>query len=91
MILQAPLYVFLFTFFGFLVIFGFFIAVNFYHIFSSGTITLWSFIITVSILAATIFILFGTFQALSEIDWQQPVTLLNIGGGANDFFPESSL
>lgn len=90
MILEIPLYVFLLIYFAFLFIFAIFIVVNFYHIFSSDVITLWSFIVTVGILATTVFVLFGTHQALGDVNWQQSVTLLNIVSDPNDFFSESS-
>ena len=89
--LAIPLYAFLFTYFAFLFIFAIFIAINFYHIFSSGVIAIVNFIVTAFILIITIFTLFGTYQLLAGTDWQQSVTLLNVGDSSVDLFSESSL
>lgn len=90
MILEIPLYVFLFTYFGFLTIFFIFIAVNFYHIFSSGILTIVNFVITIFVLGVTIFGLFGTHKLLLDTDWQQPVTVFN-SNWITGAIPESSL
>lgn len=77
MIIQLPLYVFLFIYFAFLAIFALFVVINFFHIYSSGTLTLVNFCVTVSIAAITVFILFATFQSLQGTDWQQTLHLFN--------------
>lgn len=90
MIFQIPLYIFLFTYFAFLVIFAFFIIINFYHIFSSGVLTVVNLTITIFVLGATVFGLFGTQQLLVDTDWQQSVTLFN-SAWVTGAIPESSL
>lgn len=78
MVINLPLYVFLFVYFGFLLIFGVFVGINFYHVFKSGILTFTNFLVTVLIAAATIFVLFGTFQLLQGTDWQQTITLFDL-------------
>lgn len=83
MIISIPLYIFLFIYFGFLVIFFLFVGINFFHIIKSGTLTFTNFLITALAAATTIFILFGTFQLLQGTDWQQTITLFNANWFAN--------
>lgn len=90
MIFQIPLYSFLFAYFAFLAIFLIFIAINFYHIFSSGTLTMINFFVTIFVLGVAIFGLFGTHQLLVDTDWQQPITIFN-SAWITGVIPESSL
>lgn len=78
MIITLPLYIFLFTYFAFLLIFAVFVVINFYHVIHSGTLTLVNFLVTVLCAAATVFILFATYQALQGTDWQQAITLFDL-------------
>lgn len=78
MTISLPLYIFLFAYFGFLLIFTVFVAINFYHIVSSGTLTSANFFVTIFSAVTTIFILFGTYQLLQGTDWQMAVTLFDL-------------
>lgn len=62
-------------------------TINFYHIFKSGILTFTNFLITVLIAAATVFILFGTYQLLQDTDWQQTITLFDLAWFA-EILPE---
>ncbi len=90
MIIALPLYLFLFIYFGFLAIFVLFVVINFYHIVSSGVLTVVNFVVTVLIAAVTVFALFGTYQLLKDTDWKQSVTIFDSSWITNTF-PESSL
>jgi len=66
---------FLYIFFAFLVLFALFSLFNFYLIYSTGTFTIISFLVTFLMIAATVLILYGTWFFLRDVDWTQTVTL----------------
>lgn len=74
---EIPLYIFLFIYFGFLFIFFIFSMVNFYHIVSTASFTMESFITTFFIFSLTILTLYFTWYLLSGTNWQTMVPLFN--------------
>ena len=75
--ITIPLYVILFIYLAYLVVVGVFTFINFSHLFHSGSLTLVSFSVTLLVAALAAATLFFTFIFLSEVDWQQPLTLWN--------------
>ena len=77
--LTLPLYSSLLLYATFLLgVLGFFI-VNIGNLARTGTFTFISFLATFFFLTAAALIVWGTWQLLQNIDWQQPVTLWNSG------------
>ncbi len=74
---EIPLYIFLFIYFGILVIFFIFSMVNFYHIISTASFTMASFVTTFIIFGLTILTVYFTWYLLLEIDWKTMVPLFN--------------
>jgi len=67
---------FLYLFFAFLLVFGLFFLFNLYLIFSTGTLTIVSFLVTFLMFVGTILILYGAWFFLREVDWTQTLTIL---------------
>jgi len=83
--LTLPLYIFLFIYFAFLAIFAIFSLINFYHILTTGTFTLNSFVITFFVFSLTVLTLYFTYSLLNNIDWQTEVVLFNSSWITNIF------
>lgn len=83
--ISPPLYVFLFIYLGFLLFFTVFIFINFTHLFHTGTFTLASFLVSFFFLAYTAIVLWGTWNFLQTVDWQQPVVIWNNAWLGNTF------
>ncbi len=75
--LTIPLYTFLFLYLIFLVIFVAFAIINFYHIITTASFTLASFIITFFTFTLTVLTLYFTWQVISTANWQTDVLLFN--------------
>jgi len=75
--LSVPLYFFLFFYFAFLVVFLAFSTINFYHIVTTASFTMASFITSFFIFTLTILTLYFTWYLLQDIDWQTLVPLFN--------------
>ncbi|PIR74327.1 MAG: hypothetical protein COU35_03475 [Candidatus Magasanikbacteria bacterium CG10_big_fil_rev_8_21_14_0_10_47_10] len=77
--ISIPLYTFLLLYFVFLAIFVAFMLVDLYHIITSASFSLVSFIMTFFIFAGTLLVCYFTIQLLSQagIDWQTPLVLFN--------------
>ncbi|MBU2542122.1 hypothetical protein KJ785_01000 [Patescibacteria group bacterium] len=75
--LTIPLYTFLFLYLIFLVFFVAFSIINFYHIVTTASFTLASFIITFFTFTLTVLTLYFTWQIVNVIDWQVDVILFN--------------
>ena len=86
--LSLPLYVFLFVYFAYLVVFAIFFLINLLHITHTKTFTMSSFAMTIFILGSAVLILFATWCMTSGVDWQQPVTVFNLGA-LSRFLPTS--
>lgn len=76
----VPLYIILFIYFGFLTVFVIFSIFNFYHIVTSGSFTMASFVFTFFIFALTILTLYFTYQLLLAVDWKGPLFTLDLSG-----------
>ena len=74
---EIPLYIFLFIYFGLMVIFFIFSMVNFYHIVTTASFTMTSFIVSFFIFSLTILTLYATWYLLNNTDWQTTVPLFN--------------
>lgn len=72
-----PLYTLLFIYFLFLAIFAVFLLIDSYHIVMTASFTLSSFLVTFIIFALTTLTLYFTWQFLSEVDWQAPLTVFS--------------
>lgn len=81
---NIPLYIFLFIYFGFLFIFAFFSIVNLLHMFQTGGISFFSFVITFIVMAVVIYLLFFTWFLVKDTDWQQNLQLQFINQTTND-------
>lgn len=88
--LTIPLYSFLFVYWLFVALFVFFMLVNLYHIISTASFTLPSFLFTFFIFAGTTLVLYGTFMVLGDagIDWQTRVVLFHPDWLGNVFTQE---
>ncbi len=75
--LTIPLYTFLFLYLIFLVIFVAFAIINFYHIVTTASFTLASFIITFFTFTLTVLTLYFTWQVINTANWQADVLLFN--------------
>jgi len=72
-----PLYVFLFLFFGFLVIFAIFFLIDLYHLFETSSLTLTSLFITILVMAVSVITLFAVWYLLQDVDWQTQITIFD--------------
>ncbi len=89
MIITIPLYIFLFIYFGFLIIFFTFVGINFWHILKSGTLTTTNFVVSILAAAATVVVLTETYYLLNDVNWQQTITLFDLSWFASAL-PEST-
>jgi len=83
--LTLPLYSFLIIYGIFLLAFLFFFFMSVAHIFSTGSLTFASFMITLFIIFAAVVTLWLTWLFLNGMDWTQGITIFNknwFGGGA---------
>lgn len=87
--LTIPLYVALFIYFGFLLFFISFIFINLTHLFHTGTLTFFSFIITLFFLAFSVIVLWATWYSLRDVNWQQPIISWNFSLGNNLNLPSN--
>lgn len=69
--LSIPLYYFLFAYFAFLAIFATLIFINLSHLFHTGTLTMFSFLITLFVLAFAAIVIWATWNFLGDVNWQQ--------------------
>jgi len=84
-VLTLPLYVFLFAFFGFLLIFAIFYFINIYHLFESNSLTITSLaiiILTFAVSALTIFVL---WYLLQDVNWKTAITVFDSAWISNIF------
>lgn len=81
---NIPLYVFLFIYFGFLFVFAFFSVVNLLHMFQTGGITFFSFFVTFLVMVVVIYLLFFTWFLLQGTDWQQNLEIKLISPATNN-------
>lgn len=72
---SIPLYIFLFIYFAFLAIFCFFSIVNILHMFQTGGLTFFSFVVTFGVTAVSIYVIFFTYVLLRDVSWQQKLEL----------------
>jgi len=75
--ISFPLYVFLFLFFGFLLIFAIFLFIDLYHLFETSSLTLTSLFITILVFAVSAFTLFIMWYLLQDVDWKTPITIFD--------------
>lgn len=75
--ITIPLYSFLIIFFIYLVIFGLFFLINFGHLFQTAALTFTSFFVAILLIAASLVVLWGTWYFLSDVNWQQSVTVFD--------------
>lgn len=76
-IFSLPLYVFLFLFFGFLVIFLIFFFIDIYHLFETNSLTLTSLAVTILVFTISALTLFITWYLLQDVDWKTPITIFD--------------
>ena len=81
--IQIPLYIFLFIYFGFLIIFTIFSIINIGHIFATASYTITSFVFTLMTLVMTMAIFFFTWILLQNVDWTQMVKIFDSGWFTN--------
>lgn len=74
---EISLYIFLFIYFGFLAIFFIFSMLNFYHIVTTASFTLASFIASFFVFSLATLTLYATWYLLTGVDWQTTVPLFN--------------
>ena len=79
---SLPLYIFLFLYFGLLIMIGTFFLVNILHLTRTGTFTFASFAVTIIVLSLTLATLLATSFALQDTDWQQNITFFNDTAGS---------
>lgn len=86
-IITIPLFIFLFIFFGALLVLAAFYILNIAHIIATANLTFISFVVTFIVFALATFTLYGTWFFLQSTDWQQPVKIWdnNWIGGHNQF------
>ncbi|MBT3817216.1 MAG: hypothetical protein HOG08_02615 [Candidatus Magasanikbacteria bacterium] len=79
MIITIPLYFFLLLYLLFLTVVTVFLLINLYHIITSGSITIVSFLITFLVFAGLFFTFYATWQltAYDQVDWGGTVILFN--------------
>lgn len=75
---EIPLYIFLFIYFGLMAVCFIFSMVNFYHIVTTASFTMVSFIISFFIFSLTILTLYATWYLLTDINWQTMVPLFDL-------------
>ncbi|MDO9509834.1 MAG: hypothetical protein Q7J14_00935 [Candidatus Magasanikbacteria bacterium] len=85
LLINLPLYIFLFLFFGFLVIFLIFLFINLYHIFETSSLTLASLTVVILIFAVSAFTLFTTWYLLQDVNWQTQITIFDSSWITNIF------
>lgn len=76
--LTIPLYIILFIYFGYLAVFVVFSLLNFYHIISTASFTMASFIISFFVFTLTFLTLYFTWQLLLDVDWKMTINLFNL-------------
>jgi len=83
-----PLYIFLFIFFGALLILSIFGFIGISHLFTTANLSFTSFIVTFIVFALACFTLYGTWSLLQTTDWQLPVKIFDASwfGGNNQSF-----
>ncbi len=80
-----PLYTLLFAYFLFLAIFAAFSIINFYHIIVTASFTFTSFFVTFIVFTLSILTFYFTWQLLTGIDWQTPMTIFDSAWFTNIF------
>ena len=84
-IFSLPLYVFLFLFFGFLVIFTIFVLVALYRLFETAALTLTSLFVTILVFAVSALTLFAVWYLLQDVNWQTQITIFDSSWITNIF------
>ncbi len=77
LILSFPLYVFLFAFFGFLLIFLIFFFIDIYHLFETSSLTLASLAVTILVFTVSTLTLFIVWYLLQDVNWKTPITIFD--------------
>jgi len=75
--IAIPFYIVLFIYLLFLCVFLIFSLINFYHIVSTSSITISSFMVTFFVFALAMLTLFYTWQTVIPIDWSQGIVLFD--------------
>lgn len=77
--LTIPLYIFLIIFLLYIAVLSVFLLINIYHILSTASFTLTSFLFTFFVFGSFILTIAITFQMLTDanVDWTMPVRLLD--------------
>jgi len=84
-VLTLPLYVFLFAFFGFLLIFAIFYFINIYHLFESNSLTITSLAITILTFAVSALTIFVLWYLLQDVNWKTAITVFDSAWISNIF------
>jgi len=82
-----PLYIFLFIFFGVLLIISVFYFISISHLFTTANLTIISFIMTLIVSILIGLTLYGTWHILRDTNWQQSVKIFDMTwfGNNNQF------
>lgn len=72
-----PLYIFLIIFFLFLIVFGLFFLINIGHLFQTAALTFASVLVAILLISASLLVLWGAWYMLSDVNWQQSVTIFD--------------
>lgn len=89
--ISIPLYSLLFVYILFLAVFVVFMCIHLYHIISTASFTIISFLVVFSVFAAAAIILYTTYQLLGgAVDWQAPLVLFNPDWFGSVFGSENS-
>lgn len=84
-----PLYIFLFIFFGALLILSIFYIIGISHLIATANLTFASFIITLAVSTFIGVSLYGTWNILRDTNWQRPVKIFDMAWfGNNNQFSE---
>ncbi|MFB6226556.1 MAG: hypothetical protein ABEJ02_04345 [Candidatus Paceibacteria bacterium] len=75
--ISFPLYWLLFIYFIFLAIYIALILVNIYHILEANIFSTATFLFTFFVIVLSLFIVYFSWELVSEINWQQELILFN--------------
>lgn len=88
---SLPLYIFAILYGIFLLVFVIFCLFNLTHLLTTGSFTAVSLLMTLFVIFLAAGILWFTYLALADVDWQQSVTIFNNAWFGNVFGDKTTL
>jgi hypothetical protein len=75
--MSIPLIIFLYIYYGFLVIWGLLFLAVVYHLIKFGLQSILTIIVLVVFITVALLLLYISFLFITQVDWQSTVTILN--------------